>query len=259
MKRAGVLAAALVALFALGACGGDSDDAEESPGTATSPAGETPSAAASPSGTAPSGSATPALTGVLGEFAALEIPADLVDGFRLGEADAPVTLTLFEDFQCPFCLAFNLEFEDDILHDYVEEGTVLLEFKNYPILGPESTQAARATVCAADQGVFWQFHNRLFLEQALAGQLSDEQLNVGRFADDRLSAMAVESGADAEAFRVCMAAGSTLAAVQTQYVEAQELGIRGTPGVVVNGLPVGIPRNVAELRKLLDDAIAAAE
>jgi protein-disulfide isomerase len=206
---------------------------------------------------APASSTTTA-TDPIAAFESLEIPTGLADGHALGDPDAPVTLALFEDFQCPFCLAFTLRFEEIIVRNYVETGKVRLEFKHFPILGQESVDAARASVCTAAQNVFWPMHNRLFLEQAQAGQLTDEKLNVGRFAVDRLRAFAIDAGAEAGAWDACMSE-EALVTVQAHFAEARSLGLRGTPGVVLNGQPVAIPRDEPSLRALLDEAVAAAE
>jgi protein-disulfide isomerase len=245
-----------VALLLAGACG--DDDASDAATDATATASGT-GTGSNPGSSATKPAETAAPTGEFAAFEAIRFPPDLVDGQAAGAADAPVTLTLFEDFQCPFCLAFNLEFEELLLNDYLAAGDVRLEFVNFPILGEESVTAARGSFCAAEQDVFWEFHNRLFLEQAKAGQLRDEQLNVGRFSVENLRAWAVEAGADGDAFDACLADDASLRAVQEQYTAGRGLGITGTPGVVVNGTAVPIPRDQASLRKLLDDAIAAAE
>jgi protein-disulfide isomerase len=207
---------------------------------------------------APTATATPTPADVLSAYAAMAIPAALADGDALGDPAAPVTLTLYEDFQCPFCLAFNLQFEAMLIHDYVEEGKVLLQFRHYPILGEESLNAARAAVCAADQDVFWPFHNRLFLEQARAGQLTDERINIGRFSDANLRAYAIDAGAHGPTFDACYADPSTTARVQADITEARMLGLRGTPSLVLNGEPVTTPRDIAAFRAMLDGAIAAS-
>ena len=232
----------LAALFAVAAltiagCGGDDD-------------------ASSDSTAAPEASATEGGSGdVLDDYESMDLPLELADGMRLGQTNAPVTLTLFEDFQCPYCLAFNLAYEDVIIEEYVRPGKVMLEFRNFPILGPESEQAALAGFCVAEQNVFWPFHNRLFLEQAQAGQLEDEQLNVGRFSDENLRQFAEEAGAEPAEFDTCMTGDAALAAVQKDVTDARALGVRGTPGVVVDGAATTIPSNVEELRALLDGAL----
>lgn len=147
----------LVTLLAVvvAACG-DGSDAEPSTRERSTATGITPT---------PSARADPGQ-----EFRDLEFPADLVDGQAIGEPDARITLTAFEDFQCPFCLRFTLLNEPVIIEEYVLTGKVRFEFKHFPILGDESGAAAIAGSCAADQGRFWALHRRLFLAQLDAGQ-----------------------------------------------------------------------------------------
>ena len=239
------LLVAFAAITAAGfaACGGD-DDAGDS--LAAGGSNSTVAADASPTNT----------PDPFGDFAALSYPQDLANGDSIGKAEAPVTLTLYEDFQCPFCLQFTLAYEEMLIDDYVKTGKVLLEFRHFAILGPESQAAAMAAICAADQEKFWPFHHRLFLEQARQGQLTNEVLNQGRFSDEALAGFAAESGVDAAAYTTCIADPTTLSRLQADSREARQLGLRGTPGVVVDGQAVGIPADETSFRRLLDTAIA---
>jgi protein-disulfide isomerase len=190
------------------------------------------------------------------------LPLDMADGRTLGNPDAPVTLTMYEDFQCPFCLQFTALREPAIIDEFVKNGEVRLEFKHLPILGTESLRAARAAVCAAEQNVFWGFHHSLFLTQAEAGQFDSERLNVGRFSDENLRRHAIEAGADGAQFDACFASADSLTAVQADIDEARNFGIQGTPGFAINGRPLagGAPTDVEGWRELfkrvLDEASA---
>ena len=137
------------------------------------------------------------------------------EGASIGKKDAKATLTLFEDFQCPFCLRFTVTFESTIM-EYVRAGKLRLEYKNFPILGVESVKAAVAAQCAAKQNVFWPFHQRLFTEQVKAGQLTKEQLNVNRFSDQNLATYAAEAGANATQFQACYGDAATISLVQDE-------------------------------------------
>lgn len=242
MPRPLLVAFAAITAAGFAACGGDDD---------TGSTGSTNSPSAAETATSPTATPDP-----FGDFAALSYPADLVDGDSIGKADAPVTLTLYEDFQCPFCLQFTLAHEEMLIEDYVKTGKVLLQFRHFAILGPESQAAAMAAICAADQEKFWPFHHRLFLEQARAGQLKNEVLNKGRFSEEALATFATEAGVDAAAYDTCIADPATLLRLQADSREARQLGLRGTPGVVLDGEPVGIPADEASFRRLLDTAIA---
>ncbi|MCL4239768.1 MAG: DsbA family protein [Dehalococcoidia bacterium] len=215
-----------------------------------------------PGGSADPGSdpATPTATvDPAAAFRDLEFPADLVDGQAIGKPDARITLTVFEDFQCPFCLRFTLLSEPVIIEEYVLTGKVRFEFKHFPILGDESGAAAIAATCAAEQGEFWAFHKRLFLVQLDAGQLTAEKLNVGRFSVANLQRYASEGGIEPGAFDACLTSRAAADKVTAQLREAAALGLRGTPSFLINGEPVTRPPTApAEWRSFLDEQIKAA-
>ncbi|MFN0096430.1 MAG: DsbA family protein [Dehalococcoidia bacterium] len=187
-----------------------------------------------------------------------KFPYDMAKGNKVGSDDAPIKLTQFEDFQCPFCLQYTAEQEPLIIEEYVKTGKVQIIYENLAALGIESTRAARGGECAAEQDKFWQFHNRLFVEQAKAGQRTNERLNVGRFSDENLVKFAKEAGADEKTFEICLEGDGSLRNVQEDNRIASQFGIRATPGFLINNVPFGsgAPSSAEAWRKILDDAIA---
>ena len=193
--------------------------------------------------------------------AQVEFPYDQAKGLKVGSDTAPVKLTQFEDFQCPFCLRYTAEDEPAIVKEYVKTGKVQIEFKHLPLLGAESVRAAKAGECASQQDKFWQLQNELFLTQAKAGQGTTERTNVGRFSDDNLRNMAVGAGVDGAKYDVCFASEDTLKAVQASQAAAQSFGIRGTPGFLINGAAIGsgAPATIEGWRTVLDSVIKQIE
>ena len=183
------------------------------------------------------------------------LPTDLIDGNKLGSDDAPVKITAFEDFQCPFCLRYTGEQEGELVERFVKTGRMQIEFKHLAILGLESVDAAMASQCAADQDLFWQYHHKLFLVQAEAGQLENERLNVGRFSKDKLKEYADEVGLDRTEFDACLDSGANLDKLTADQSEASSFGIRGTPGFLVNGQPLGTgtPTDIDAWEELVTD------
>jgi protein-disulfide isomerase len=245
MSRRGrtLLLLALIPALAFAACGGGDDE-----GPPVSPTGSSTAAT-----TATGGARTTASATAGGPFSS--VPADLADGFALGKKDAPLTLVLYEDFQCPFCLRFTQLYDRMLVEEYVQPGKLRLEFRNLPILGAESVAAARGATCAAAQNGFWAYHHRLFEEQLKAGQLTKEQVNVGRFSAGALRTFAGESGLDAAAWQACFEGEGSLQAVQDAAREASGLGLRSTPSLILNGKPLTIPPSAAAFRGALDDAL----
>lgn len=197
------------------------------------------------------------------ETARADLPLDLINGNKIGRDDAPVKIVTYEDFQCPFCLVFTAEQEPEIISELVKTGEVQLEYRHLPIFRQESVDAAVASQCAADQDKFWQYSNQLFLVQAKAGQVEKEKSNVGRFSEDNLKKFAGDLGLDQAKFDQCFDSREHLDMVTDQQREANQLGITGTPGFVVNGSPLGAgtPNGIDAWKQIVQnvkDAIATA-
>lgn len=85
-----------------------------------------------------------------------------------GPADAKVQVVEFSDFECPFCIRAYPTVQQ-ILKEY--DGKVRLYYMQYPLnqIHPNAEKAAEASLCAADQGKFWEYHDKMF-EAGVAAQ-----------------------------------------------------------------------------------------
>jgi protein-disulfide isomerase len=178
------------------------------------------------------------------------------DGLSLGDPNAPVTIDVFEDFQCSACLRFTENTEPLVIQNLVASGKARYVFHNYPFIdgngvgsSGESDQAANATMCANEQGKFWEMHSILF------ANWNGE--NQGTFSDRRLQAMAESIGLDMSAFNACFNANKYEAEIQADFELGQEMGVSGTPTVFVNGIRVGGPRQVPSYQEI-EQAVNAA-
>ena len=197
------------------------------------------------------------------EKAAKDLPLDKANGTKLGDDNAPIKLTEFEDFQCPFCLKYTATQEPALIEEYVKTGKMQIIYNQFPIVGKgESVQAAIASQCAADQNKFWQYHNLLFLTQAKAGQAdpNNEKIDVGRYSNAKLKQYASDVGLDRVAFDKCFDNSSdkvTLLADQSRL--AKSFGINGTPSFLINGSPIGTGTlaSIEDWRKALDQILSA--
>ncbi len=153
----------------------------------------------------------------------VEISLDKSDGAE----DAPVVVVEYADFQCPFCRQFATGPERRLREDYVESGQVRFAFRYLAFIGNESRWAAEASECANEQGRFWNYHDKLFEEQG--GE------NVGTFSQDNLKRFAAELELDAEQFNQCLDSGEYRNKVQQEVAEGEQLGVRSTPTIFVNG------------------------
>ena len=166
------------------------------------------------------------------------------DGLSVGDADAPVVIDVFEDFQCPACKSFTENIETLVIENLVATGKARYVFHNYPFLDGdsvgsrgESDQAANASMCADEQGKFWEMHSIIYANW--------NQENQGAYSDPRLQAMAQSIGLDMDAFNECFDANKYKEDIQTDFDLGDEMGVSGTPTVFVNGVKVGAEGKIA--------------
>jgi protein-disulfide isomerase len=160
-----------------------------------------------------------------------------------GAADAPVTMTVFSDFQCPYCSRL-VQFIEDVLKK--NPAKVRVVFKQFPLRMHNMAQpAALASLAAREQGKFWQMHDLLFANSA---QLSEEKLR----------ALAKETGLDLARFDKDRAAQKLLDEVQRDLALGQQVGVQGTPTVFLNGKLLR-ERTAAGIQALIDREAARAK
>lgn len=136
-----------------------------------------------------------------------------------GPADAPVTLTLFTDFQCPYCSKMP-PLIDQVLKNNPKTLKVVL--KNMPLnFHKMARPAAYAAMAAHEQGKFWEFHDLLFKEKNLTAA------NIEKMASDLKL--------DMDKFKADMKSPEIIAKVQKDIEDAKKAGVTGTPTVFING------------------------
>ncbi|MFG3496256.1 DsbA family protein [Streptomyces sp. NPDC047928] len=154
---------------------------------------------------------------------------DARDPLALGRADAPVVLIEYADFACGYCGKFARDTEPDLVRKYVADGTLRIEWRNFPIFGEESESAARASWAAGRQGRFWEFHRAAYAEGA----------KEKGFGGDRLAALAREAGVpDIDRFTRDLDSAAARQAVGKDQEEGYALGATSTPSFLINGRPI---------------------
>ena len=84
-----------------------------------------------------------------------------------GPEDAPVTIVEFSDFECPFCNRVNASMEK-IRETYGDK--VRIVFRQFPLqIHENARKAGEASLCADEQGKFWEMHDGMFAEQKNLG------------------------------------------------------------------------------------------
>ena len=149
---------------------------------------------------------------------------DLSKAHVSGPADARVQLFVFSDFQCEYCVRLA-----PVLKKIREEfpNDVLVAWRPFPLESkPRAWPAAVAAECAAEQGAFWGYHDKLFTD---GGDLSEE----------RLVALAAGLGLDVEKFALCRRSEEARKKIQANYDDAVSLGIEGAPALFLNGTMIG--------------------
>lgn len=218
-----------------------------------------PAAVASPSAVArasppASASASPAASAAatLPPVAAPSVvtPVDLADGRALGKKTAPVTVELWEDFQCPFCQRFTEQVEPQLVSTYIATGKVRLVYRDYAFLGQESFWAEIAARLADQQGKFWPYHDYLYANQ---GAVENE----GAFAPARLLQVAVAVGLDQATYSTCISDTATLQQVNQSHQQGIGAGVSGTPTIFINS-QVQSAYDLASLSTALDKAYGNA-
>jgi protein-disulfide isomerase len=151
---------------------------------------------------------------------------------RKGPADAAVQVVVFEDFLCSHCGTFSQSVFPRLERAYEGDDDVALYTMNFVVIGPESRQIAAIGECVAEQGsdAFYAFEEVAFRSQSsLTPAVADDLAR--RYA----------TGLDETAFDACVASDRGLVAADADTQAATDLGLRGTPSVLVNGTPVASP------------------
>ena len=184
-------------------------------------------------------------------------PLALADAREIGRTDAPVTLEVWSDFQCPVCGQFARTVEPALVSGYVTPGTLRIVHHDAAFQGErsaspydESVEAAAGARCAAAQDAYWPFHDWLFANQ--------DGENKGAFAASRLSTLASAAGLDVTAWKACVATGTEQAAARSETAQALAGGVNATPTMRLNGQTIVGLRSAPELGSLIEAAAAAA-
>jgi protein-disulfide isomerase len=171
---------------------------------------------------------------------------DLIPGLSAsdhvrGSLDAPVVITEFGDFECPYCgIAYGVL--GAILEKY--GARIALAFRHYPLqMHPHAMAAAEAAEAAASVGKFWPMYDELYRHQAAL-----------RKADLRAYAKAIGVGEDVVASAID---GETYAArIARDQRSGDASGIEGTPALFINGFAYDDAASVEALSEVIDRALA---
>jgi protein-disulfide isomerase len=160
-----------------------------------------------------------------------------------GPASAPVTIVEFSDFQCPYCSRLTPTIKQ-VEQKYGDKVRVV--FRQYPLpMHPNAQKAAEASLCALDQGKFWEMHDAMFGDQNSLGV-------------DQLKATAAKLGLNADKFNKCLDSGEKAASIQADQKAGSEAGVSGTPAMFVNGRFINGAVPIDQITNVVDDELRRA-
>lgn len=173
----------------------------------------------------------------------------------MGDPFAPVRVDVWEDFQCPACARYSQETEPLIIETYVKTDKVYYTFHHFPFLDEqsetkESQNAANASMCAGEQGRFWDYHDTLF------ANWNGE--NEGAFSRDNLLSFGRQLNLDMVMFEQCLVDNRFYPQIKLDIQAGNVAGVYGTPSVFVNGelvTPGRIP-SFADVSAAIEAALA---
>lgn len=144
----------------------------------------------------------------------------------IGPKDATVALTEYSDFQCPACGQFN-PIMKDVLDQYGD--SIRFEYKHFPLISVHkfALPAAKAAEAAGQQGKFFEMHDKLFENQSVWSAGANPQAYFIKYAE--------ELGLDVALFKKQMKASVIDEHIKSQFSEAREKGLTGTPSFFLNG------------------------
>ena len=159
------------------------------------------------------------------------------DGPAKGPKDAKVTIVEFSDFECPYCV----KAEDVVKQVIAKYGDkVRVVYRDFPLPFHKNAQkAAEAAHCAADQGKYWEMHEKLFA-------------NAKALEVPALKGYAKELGLDGGKFEKCLDSGDKAKLVSDGKKAGEEVGVTGTPAFFVNGVMISGAQPLEAFSSLID-------
>lgn len=161
---------------------------------------------------------------------------------EIGDPNAPNVIEEFGDYECPFCARFHLNTFEQLKTDFIDTGKAIYIFKDFPIASTHinAQKASEAAHCAADQGKYLEYHDKLYQNSYSGDKWSNKP------AINIFKKYAADIGLDIEKFNKCLDSGEKADEIRANFEEGKRRGVSGTPSFFVNGkLVVGAqPYNV---------------
>ncbi len=170
----------------------------------------------------------------------IEPPRAALAATRLvrGDPEAPITLTSFSDYQCPYCIR-----SEPVLADVLQRypGKVRLIHRHFPLdsIHPFARPASEASMCADEQGRFWDFHDAIFARN-------------GRLDANSFTAIGEELALDVDALSTCIDERRYADFVSDDLAAGEAAGVTGTPAFYVNGIALRGAQDADAISAVID-------
>lgn len=172
------------------------------------------------------------------------------DDPMIGNAKAKVTIVEFSDFQCPFCRRFWKDTYSQLKKEYIDTGKVRMVTRAFPLSFHEAAKpAAIASLCAKEQGKFWEYRDKVFGEQEKKGQATIA------FGVAELKTWATAIGLNAQQFNSCLDTQKYAAKVDADTAAGSAVGVSGTPSFFINGQQVVGAQPFSAFKKIIDELL----
>jgi predicted DsbA family dithiol-disulfide isomerase len=169
---------------------------------------------------------------------------DIAGGHSNGAKNAPITFVEFSDYQCPFCGRSQATVAE-VLEKY--GGRIHHVFMDFPIasIHPFAKPAAVASRCAEEQGKYDEYHRLLFDRQR-------------ELSTDNFKRWAADLKMDAAKFDACLESGKFDSLIEESIRVGERVGVSGTPGFFVNGIPIHGAQPFTVFEKTIDEELTRA-
>ncbi|MBV8207761.1 MAG: DsbA family protein [Acidobacteria bacterium] len=174
-----------------------------------------------------------------------------------GSPDAPVTIVMYDDLQCPFCAQQYISLFNEVMNHY--RSGVKVVMKDFPLtdIHPWAMDAAVTADCLAQQSetAYWNFADYLHTHQQAATARWNQD-HAGAFV--QIAAEQVRN-ADVPALKGCVAQGRPKAAIEASLAEGRSLNVTATPALFINGEFFDGVLTPEQLRLAIDRALKEAK
>jgi len=161
------------------------------------------------------------------------------DDAVMGNADAPVEIIEFSDYQCPFCRKFWVDAYPLIKEQYIDTGKVKLAYRDFPLdsIHPMALPSAMAAECVREKGgdeAYFEMHDKIFGEQSIldGGKIDSPVTTTVSYTNQDLVKWAGQLGYDISS---CLESGKYENEVFADQADGGKAGVQGTPAFFING------------------------